>query len=59
MASPRRIAFHHRDLDDVIVTGFSSQYAGLLGKILVHRLYVTHAQEAHQAGLPRAAWDFL
>src|SRR6266851_953390 len=45
-------AFHHGDIDNVIVARLSGQYADMPGKILAHRLYVTHAQETDQARLP-------
>src|SRR5271166_4476984 len=45
-------AFHHGDIDDVIVAGLSGQYPDVPGKILTRRLYVTHAQETDQARLP-------
>src|SRR5271169_3604501 len=45
-------AFHHGDIDDVIVAGLSGQYPDVPGKILAHRLDVAHAQETDQARLP-------
>ena len=45
-------AFHHGDVDNVVVAGLSGQHADVPGKILTHRLDVTHAQETDQARLP-------